>query len=137
MPPSEKITSTELDRVLKHIERHTDTLSKMIEKNTSTTETIGRQVTLLESKVNDAREDIGKLDGFIRGDNNQQGLKAKTEVIESNLKGLQRRISSIDQRAVESKQQNSKRKTALHVAIISGSFAGFVAFAKIIVGLFL
>lgn len=134
MPPDTKVTSAELDRVLKHIERHTDTLSNMIEKNNSTTETIGKQVTLLEAQVTEAREDINKLDVFVRGDNTQTGLRTKTELLESDLKGLKKRVSNIDKNAITDKTENSKKKTAYQVAIVSGSFAGFIALIKIVVG---
>jgi chromosome segregation ATPase len=137
MPPDSRVTSKELDRVLRQMESNTNTLSKTIEKNTLATETIGKKIVLLEAKVNDAKEEIGKLDDLIRGDNIQSGLKTKTELMESNLTTLQKRISSIDNIAIVGKEQVSKRKTALSVAIISGSFAGLVAFAKIIVGFFL
>jgi chromosome segregation ATPase len=135
MPPNDKVTNEQLDRVLKHMERHTDTLSTMLAKNNDATEQIGKQVTLMEAQLNDAREYIASLDCLIRG-NGQMGLKTKTELLDKRTETLEKRISSIGSLAKEDKQENNKRKTAIHVAVITGSIGGLIACIKIIVGLF-
>jgi len=137
MPPEDdKVSTAELDRVLKYMEKHTDTLTDMIQKNTSTTEEIGKQVALLDSQMKETRQDIGRLDGLIRG-NGQMGLKTKTELLEAELKGLGKRVSSVDEKILLSKVEKTKKRTAIEVAIISGSLAGLVALGKIIIGLLL
>lgn len=128
MPPNDNVTNGQLDRVLAQVQKATDGLMHLIDRNTDKTDEIVKDLAYLTAQVKEIRQDLHKVEEVVRG-NGATGLSTKVELMDKEVAELKEKVKH-DLFNTSSK----KEKYAMYAAVGSGAIGGLYSAIERLLG---
>lgn len=120
--PGDAVTNAQLDRVIAQLEKNTNAIMHLIDRNADDTKDLIKTTVELKAQLTEARADLHKLEELVRGTGNN-GLSAEVTELKADVANLKKHLQA-HERGEAFSPSSKYEKYGMYAAVSSGAIGG-------------